>query len=159
MIQGDRISSSLLQIESYSAPTGPWTILLLVPVATQWSTGASSWWHHLLWHWVLSTGTTITGTKPSRQVLFLYNEGVSRCSGGTCRIGLDQHKLESPRHPPVSVYGLLITWVWARESLIASWGWYGQYYMLYPTWMDGKKNGLLSVCCSVVCDSLRSQGL
>ena len=118
-IQGDRISSSLLQIviqphwalnHSFTGACGHSVIyrgFLLVASPT-------------VAFRVLSADTTITGKKPSRQVLFRYNERVSRCSGGTYRIGLGQHKLESPRHPPVSVYGLLITWVWARESLIAS---------------------------------------
>lgn len=47
----------------------------------------------------------------------------------------------SPRHPPISVQSLQITW-WRWESLNGKQrGWYGQYYVLYPAWMDGRKNG------------------
>ena len=120
MIQGDRISSSLLQTELFSSH---WALNHSFTGARGLSViyrGCILVASPTVAFRVLSTGTAITSKKPSRQVLFLYNEGVSRCSGGTCRIGLDQHKLESLRHPPISVYGLLITWVWARESLMAS---------------------------------------
>lgn len=125
MIQGDGISASLLQTESYLTPTGPCTCPL--PCASVYSGVCTGCLQVVSAAVALLTiasgGTAIVNKKPSMQPSFFLQSirmvVVSFMSRKvfwrdffpwTSWVGLGQGKLVSPRCPPISVLGLQVTW-------------------------------------------------